>query len=181
MSAKNPFLNHVIISGRLTRDPELRHLSTGTAKCDLSIAITEYYKQNDERKEKVHYLDVVAWTKMAEYAADKMRKGDDVVVQGKLSMDQWEDRNTGEKKKKIQIIAHTIQALNWPDDGKGESRGGSRGAARGEDDDRGGSRGGNSGGYGGSRGGNSGGRDQGGGRNVSPDDDGPIPEDDIPF
>ncbi len=115
-----PDLNKVFIAGRLTRDPELRYMPSGTALCKLSIANTRYYKSREgERREETCFVDASLWDKQAEWIGDKLRKGRPVLVEGSLRTDQWEDRATGQKRSKIEIRALRVTPLDWDDEGGG--------------------------------------------------------------
>lgn len=137
-NARNPFENFVFIQGRLTRDPEMRYTATGTALVTFAIANSEYFKKDGVRKEQTGFYDVKAWGKLAEYLSDKIRKGDDVQVVGKLNQESWEDKNTGAKRSKITIVANRVAMMTWPDNGDGsgarQESGAESGAAAGGDD-----------------------------------------------
>lgn len=160
-----PDLNRVIIAGRLTFDPELKYISSGRAVCRIRIANTRYYRNKDgERKEDTTFVDVSMWDKLAEFVGEKIKKGRPVLVEGRLKSDMWDDKNTGQKRTKIEISAQRVVPLDWDDDSRG-----------------GGGGGGNYGGGGQSGGGGSYG---GGGQSDRPAPrpiEEPVPEDDIPF
>lgn len=174
-----PDLNSVVIAGRLTRDPELKYISSGRAVCRVSIANTRYYKdKNGERREDTSFIDATVWDKYAEYVGEKLKKGRPVIVEGRLKSDSWEDKASGQKRSKIEIAAQRITPLDWDEGG---NRGGGGGGNYG-----GGGGGGN---YGGGGGGNYGGGGYGGGEGsrgasgapAPREIEEPIPEDDIPF
>jgi len=114
-------INKVIVAGNLTKDPELKDVGS-TKLCNLSIAINENYKKGDEWIESVLYLnDVPVWGKSAEYVAGNMKKGDPVLIEGKLKLNQWED-NSGEKRSKLtvqSIKAHNLQVKYNKDEDDG--------------------------------------------------------------
>lgn len=164
-----PDLNQVIIAGRLTRDPELKYISSGRAVCTISIANTQYYKDKQgERKENTTFVEVTLWDKAAEYIGENLQKGRPVLIEGRLKSDSWEDKQTGQKRSKIAIAANRVTPLDWDSDGQGDRQGGG-GGYRGE-------------GYGGGsqRGGQSQHRSETRAQEYY-DDGSPIPEDDIPF
>lgn len=104
--------NKVIIIGRLTRDPELRFTPQGSSVCDLSIATSRSYKGNDgSQKDEVCFVDVTTWNKQAETAAEYLKKGREVLVEGRLSMSQWET-SEGQKRSKLKITAERIVFLS---------------------------------------------------------------------
>lgn len=99
----------VTIMGNLTQDPELKFMTSGTPKLDFSVAVNEYWTDKDgERQEKTSFLNVVAWRNTAEDAANILEKGMSVVVVGRLEQNSWEDKETGEKRSRVQILADRI-------------------------------------------------------------------------
>ena len=127
-----PDLNRVLIAGRLTRDPDLRYTTSNRALCRLGLANTRYYKDRQgERREDTTFLDVAVWGPQAEWAGERLSKGRPVLVEGSLSSNQWEDRQTGQKRSKVEVKAIRVTPLDWEDDrGGGGSRGGGGAAAR---------------------------------------------------
>lgn len=129
-----PDLNQVTIAGRLTRDPELKYITSGRAVCTLSIANTRYYKGKDgDRKEDTTFVNVTLWDKQAEWVGERIKKGRPVLVEGRLKSDSWEDKSSGQKRTKIEIIGHRLTPLDWEDDGRGSA---GRGAGGGYDSGR---------------------------------------------
>lgn len=109
--------NSVVLAGNLTRDPELRYLASGVAVCDLRLAVSRYWKGKDgQRHEDVCFIDVTFWNRAAEVAAQYLKKGRPVLVQGNLEYHQWVDKKTNEKRSKHQIRGNAMQFLG---DGKG--------------------------------------------------------------
>jgi single-strand DNA-binding protein len=158
-------LNMVTIGGYLTRDPEIRYVPSGAAVANFSIALNETYtKKNGEKVDKVVFVDVTAWEKTAELVGEYLSKGSGVVIVGKLTMEEWDDKNGGGKRTKITVTANEVKFL--PRGGDSSEGGGGRGG-RGEGRSGGGGRGDSRGGRGG------GGRDEGrsgggrGGRGAS--------------
>ncbi len=120
-----PDLNNVVIAGRLTRDPELKYVSSGRAVCRISIANTRFYKdKNGERKEDTSFIDATVWDKYAEFVGEKLKKGRPVIVEGRLKSDSWEDKASGQKRSKIEIAAQRITVLDWDENGRGGGGGG---------------------------------------------------------
>ena len=121
-----PSVNLVLLSGRLTRDPELKYTAQGTALCKLGLAVSRFYKGKDgEKKEDTLFIDVTVWEKTAEYCGERLRKGRPVLVEGSLRSSDWEDKTTGQKRTKIEMHGTRIQELDWED----RSGGGGGGAA----------------------------------------------------
>jgi single-strand DNA-binding protein len=113
-----PSLNKVLLMGNLTRDPELRVTPKGTPICQFSLAINRQFKmESGETREEVTYVDIEAWGKQGETIAKYCTKGRPLYVEGRLRLDQWEDKNTKEKRSRMKIVLEQFQFL-------GDSRGG---------------------------------------------------------
>src|SRR6201987_3222495 len=126
--------NKVILLGNLTRDPEGRYTPKGSAVCDLGIAVNRVYTTDSgERREEVTYVDVVLWARLAEIAGEYLKKGRPVFIEGRLQMDTWDDKQTGQKLTKLRAIGETMQLFG--------SRSGGGGGAGGEVGDEASSRG----------------------------------------
>lgn len=114
-----PDINQVMIAGRITREPELRYLQSGAAICSFGIAHDRHYKDKaGEKKKETTFVEIEAWAKTGELVAEYMDKGDPVVVEGRLKFDQWDDKQTGQKRTKLTINASRVQPLAW----KGSSK-----------------------------------------------------------
>lgn len=100
--------NKVIQLGNLTRDPEVRYTPGGTAVASFAIAVNRRYKQGDEVKDEVSYFDVVAFGKTAENCGQYLNKGDSVLIDGRLQQRRWDDKETGQKRSKVEIVAQTV-------------------------------------------------------------------------
>jgi single-strand DNA-binding protein len=114
--------NKVIIAGNLTRDPELRYTPKGTAVVKLGMAINRTWKsETGESKEEVTFVDVEAWSRQAEVIAQYMRKGRPILVEGRLKLDTWEDKNTHQKQSKLKVILESFSFIDskGPDAGAG--------------------------------------------------------------
>jgi single-strand DNA-binding protein len=120
-----PSLNKVMLMGNLTRDPELRVTPKGTPICQFSLAINRQFKmESGESREEVIYVDVEAWGKQGETIAKYLTKGRPLYVEGRLRLDQWEDKNTKEKRSRMKVVLEQFQFL-------GDSRGGGGGGSAG--------------------------------------------------
>jgi single-strand DNA-binding protein len=108
-----PNLNSVHLMGNLTRDPEVRHTPKGTAVCDISLAINRLLPDDGcgERREEVTYVDVTLWGKTAENAGQYLAKGRSVFVDGRLALETWEDKQSGQKRSKLKVVAESLQFL----------------------------------------------------------------------
>jgi single-strand DNA-binding protein len=104
--------NKVILLGNLTRDPEVRYTPKGSAVCDLSIAINRSYTlDSGEKREEVTYVDVVLWARLAEIAGEYLKKGRPIFIEGRLQLDTWDDKQSGQKRSKLRVIGETMQLL----------------------------------------------------------------------
>ena len=101
-----PSYNKVILMGNLTRDPELKYLPNQTAVCDVGLAVNERYKPKGavEYREQVHYIDCVMFGAGAEKLAEFFRKGRPIFIEGKLRFEQWEDKQSGQKRSKLTVL-----------------------------------------------------------------------------
>lgn len=120
-------VNKVILIGNLTRDPELRYTPKNTAVADVGIAVNRRYRVDDEWREEPTYVDVTVWGSQAENASKYLSKGRQVYIEGRLQMDTWEDKNTGQKRSRLRVVAETVQFLG--NRGEGGSGGGGGSAA----------------------------------------------------
>jgi len=116
-------LNKVILVGNLTRDPELRHIPSGAAVCDLGLAVSDKYKNKEgELVESTCFTDVVAWDRQAEACQQYLTKGSPILVEGKLQFDRWENEE-GQARSKLRIRANRIQFLYRGKNGDGQNGG----------------------------------------------------------
>ncbi len=99
-------INHITCMGRLTHDPELRHTASGVAVCSFSIACERDYKNGNGEKQ-VDYIDVVAWRNIAEFVSKYLTKGRMAVVDGRLQLRDWTDREGG-KRRSAEILAASV-------------------------------------------------------------------------
>lgn len=117
-----PDMNLVILAGRLTRDPELKYTPSGQAVCRMGLAVTRFFKGKDgEKREETTFVDVVVWEKSAEYCGQRLRKGRPLLVEGRLRSDSWEDKATGQKRSKLEIVAQRVRELDWEERGGGSA------------------------------------------------------------
>ena len=104
------YLNKALIIGNLTRDPELRSLPSGVKVCSFSVATNRVWKdKNDARQESTDYHNVVVFGRTAETVAQYMKKGSSILVEGRIQTRSWEDKNSGEKKYRTEIVAERTQ------------------------------------------------------------------------
>src|ERR1044072_9473257 len=104
--------NRVLLLGNLTRDPVIRYTPKGSSVCDLGIALNRQYTlENGERREEVTYVDVVLWARLAEIAAEYLKKGRPVFIEGRLQLDTWDDKQSGQKRSSLRVTAENMQML----------------------------------------------------------------------
>lgn len=144
--------NKVILVGNLTRDPELRYTPKGTAIAKIGLAVNRVWTTDTgEKKEEVTFVDVDVFGRTAENVGQYMRKGSPILIEGRLRLDQWDDKQTGQKRSKLGVVAETVQFLGSPR----SSEGGDSPAPRS--------------------------RPAPAAPASAPDTDGPPPDDDVPF
>ena len=115
--------NKVILVGNLTRDPELRYTPKGTAIAKVGLAVNRVWtSESGEKKEEVTFVDVDIFGRTAENVAQYMRKGRPILIEGRLRLDQWDDKQTGQKRSKLGVVGEVVQFLGSP--GGGESNAG---------------------------------------------------------
>ena len=104
-------INRVFIIGRLTKDPELKYISSGTAVASMSIANNRIYVANGEKKEDVSFFNCIAWAKTGEIIAQYCRKGSQIAIDGRLQQKRWEDKE-GKTQSAVEIVVDNIQFLS---------------------------------------------------------------------
>ncbi len=105
--------NKVILAGNLTRDPELRYTPKGTAIAKLGLAINRNWTtETGEKKEEVTFIDVDAFGRQAETIGQYLKKGRPILIEGRLKLDQWDDKQTGAKKSRLGVILESFQFLD---------------------------------------------------------------------
>lgn len=153
-------INKVILVGRLGKDPEIRSTPSGTSVARFTVATDERFTdRNGEKQERTEWHNITAWGKLGEICGQYLRKGKLVYIEGSIRTDSWDDKESGQKKYRTEIVANTMKML----DRRGDEEGGGGGS-------RGGYGGGGGGGYNQNRG--------GGGRSSGPDiidDDEEVP------
>ncbi|HEX7484296.1 MAG TPA: single-stranded DNA-binding protein [Candidatus Saccharimonadales bacterium] len=112
-------INQVILMGRLTRDPEMRTTSTGKTIASFSIAV-----DRGGQEDAADFFDVTAWEKLGELVNQYLSKGRRCLVQGRLRQDSWDDKETGKKRSKVEVVATDVTFLDGPA-GEGGGNGGS--------------------------------------------------------
>ena len=107
-----------MIIGNLTRDPELRYTPKGTAVAELGIAVNRVWNNDQgQKQEETTFIDVTLWGKTAELAQKYLVKGQSVFIEGRLQLETWDDKATGQKRSKLKVIGETMQFLGTKGDG----------------------------------------------------------------
>ena len=116
--------NRVVLLGNCTRDPEVKYTPKGTAVTELGLAVNRYYStEGGEKREESTFVDVTLWGHPAEIAGEYVKKGRPVMIEGRLQLDTWDDKQTGQKRSKLKVVGENLQLLGGRDGG-GESGGG---------------------------------------------------------
>src|SRR5215475_9622479 len=112
--------NKVILVGNLTRDPELRYTPKGTAIAKIGLAVNRVWtNEAGEKKEEVTFVDVDVFGRTAENVGQYMRKGRPILIEGRLRLEQWDDKQTGQKRSRLGVVAETVQFLGSANSGDG--------------------------------------------------------------
>src|SRR5437660_796938 len=107
-----PSFNSVVLLGHLTRDPELRYTPQGIAVCEMALGVNRTFtRKSGEKVDEVAFVDLTCWNRLAEVAAEFLKKGRPVLVAGHLAQDRWEEEGTGKKRSKLRVVAETLQFL----------------------------------------------------------------------
>ena len=117
--------------GNLTRDPELRYTSGGTAVASFGLAVNRKFKQGEEWKDEVCFVDITVWAKQGENCAEYLNKGSQAFIEGRLNYQTWEAEG-GQKRSKLEVVANNVQFLTKQGDKKDMGSGSSSGP---DDDD----------------------------------------------
>ena len=106
-------VNHVMLLGNLTRDPELRYTPSGAAVCQMGVALNRRWKDPaGEPKEEVTFVEVTVWGRQAETVASYLTKGRAVAVEGRLQLDAWQTES-GERRSRLKVVAQRVTFLSW--------------------------------------------------------------------
>jgi single-strand DNA-binding protein len=116
--------NKVMLMGNLTRDPEIKYTPKGTAIADIGLAVNRSYTtESGEKREEVTFVDVTLWGRVAEIVGEYCKKGRPLFVEGRLQLDTWDDKQTGQKRSKLKVVGENIQLLGSRDGGGGGGTG----------------------------------------------------------
>lgn len=106
-----------MIIGNLTRDPSVKYTPKGTAVAEIGIAINRKYSVDGEKREETTFVDVTLFGKTAELAGQYLKKGRPVYIEGRLQLDTWDDKQTGQKRSKLRVVGEELQFLGGNDSG----------------------------------------------------------------
>jgi len=110
--------NKVLLMGNLTRDPEVRYTPKGTATATIGLAVNRTWtSEGGEKKEEVTFVDVEVWGRQAETIGQYMSKGRPIFIEGRLKLDQWDDKESGQKRSKLKVVLESFQFLGGPKGG----------------------------------------------------------------
>ena len=120
--------NKVILMGNLTRDPQVRYIPSGSAVTEIGLAVNRSWfdKQSNQRKEETTFVDVTLWGRTAEVAGEYLSKGRPVLIEGRLQLDQWEDKDSGQKRSKLRVVGESMTMLGGRGDGGSNQGSGSQ-------------------------------------------------------
>lgn len=111
-------VNKVILIGNLTRDPEVKYTPKGSAVADISLAVNRNFTlDSGEKREETTFVDVILWGKTAELAGQYLKKGNPLYIEGRLQLDSWEDKQSGQKRSKLRVVGETMQFLGGKSSG----------------------------------------------------------------
>jgi single-strand DNA-binding protein len=124
--------NKVVLVGNLTRDPDVRYTPKGMAVADIGLAVNRYYTaDNGEKREETTFVDVTLWGRQAEVAGQYLKKGRPVLIEGRLQLDTWDDKQTGQKRSKLKVVGENLQLIGSPGGGRSEEGDGGGGGSGG--------------------------------------------------
>ncbi|MDP9004149.1 MAG: single-stranded DNA-binding protein [Verrucomicrobiota bacterium] len=122
--------NKVILLGNLTRDPEIRYTPKGTAVTELGMAVNRVYTaENGEKREETTFVDVTLWGRTAEIAGEYLKKGRPVFIEGRLQLDTWDDKTSGQKRSKLKVVGEGLQLIGGRPGGGGSGGGEDEGSS----------------------------------------------------
>lgn len=125
--------NKVILVGNLTRDPQVKYTTGGTAVTEIGLAVNRRWldKQSNQWKDETTFVDITLWGRTAEIAGEYLAKGRSVLIEGRLQLDSWDDKESGQKRSKLRVVGENMTMLGGKGDGPGGGGGGGAGSASG--------------------------------------------------
>jgi len=117
--------NRVILVGNLTRDPQVKYTPSGMAVTEIGMAVGRVWndRQTGQKREETTFVDVTLWGRQAEIAGEYLVKGRPVLIEGRLQLDSWEDKQTQQKRSKLRVVVETMQLLGGKGDGSSRTPG----------------------------------------------------------
>lgn len=107
-----PNANHVTLMGNMTREPQLKYTPSGTAVLEIGLAVNRvWYDNQNQKQEETTFVDITFWARAAENINQYVHKGDPLYVEGRLSLDQWQDKQTGQNRQKLKVVGEKFQLL----------------------------------------------------------------------
>lgn len=135
--------NRVVLVGNLTRDPELRHIPSGMAVTEIGLAVNDRVKRGNEWVDEATFVDITLWGRTAEVACEYLEKGASVLIEGRLKLEQWDDKESGAKRSKLKVVGERLQMLGGkPSNDGGQQRSSGRKQQPSEPEDIGSNQGG---------------------------------------
>ena len=128
--------NKVILVGNLTRDPQVKYTTGGTAVTEIGLAVNRRWldKQSNQWKDETTFVDITLWGRTAEIAGEYLSKGKSVLIEGRLQLDTWDDKESGQKRSKLRVVGENMTMLgskgDGPSSGGGSAASGNSGAGR---------------------------------------------------
>jgi single-strand DNA-binding protein len=114
-------LNHVTLAGNLTRDPELRQIGADRVVASTGLAVNRRWKDptTGEQREEATFVEIEAWGRTAELLGQYLKKGSPAYIEGRLKLDAWDDKESGQKRSKLKVVADSVQFLSTRPSGEG--------------------------------------------------------------
>jgi single-strand DNA-binding protein len=114
-------VNKVFLLGRTTKDPELRYTPKGTAIVNTGLAINRVWNEEGEKKTETTFVDITLWGRQAEVAGQYLKKGRSVFIEGRLHLDTWDDKQSGQKRSRLTVVGESLQFLDSRPESEGPS------------------------------------------------------------
>lgn len=116
----------MILMGNLTRDPEVRQTPNGSSVAELGMAVNRVWfdKQSQEKKEEVTFVDITVWGRQAEVAGEYLSKGRAVLIEGRLQLDTWQDRESGQNRSKLKVVCENLTMVGGRNEGGNDQQSG---------------------------------------------------------
>lgn len=110
------YMNKVFLMGNLTKDPQTKQTQSGTSVCSFTLAVSRKYTSNGQQQEETCFVDITAFSKTADICSQYLVKGSPAMIEGRLKLDQWQDKQTGDNRQKLSVLAENVQLLGRRED-----------------------------------------------------------------